>query len=244
MLSGGSGVRVEGLLWWEGKSLVGFLGLYPFGSSVELTGMVAPPARRRGIAQKLLEAALPICRDREFETVLLVVPRSSIAGRCLALGRGAVLEHSEHARVLVGDPEEGPTDPGTHLRTADPSDAAELARLLEAAFGHPMAGLTNRVALDTERTLLVEVADRPVGTVRLTRQGDEAGVYGLAVDPVWQHRGIGRDVLRRICRLLRAEGARRIGLEVAVDNDRALNLYISVGFTEVTTEDYYDLPLG
>lgn len=146
--------------------------------------------------------------------------------------------------MLVGDPEEGPTDPGTHLRTADPSDAAELARLLEAAFGHPMAGLTNRVALDNERTLLVEVADRPVGTVRLTRQGDEAGVYGLAVDPVWQHRGIGRDVLRRICRLLRAEGARRIGLEVAVDNDRALNLYISVGFTEVTTEDYYDLPLG
>lgn len=116
--------------------------------------MVAPPARRRGIAQKLLEAALPICRDREFETVLLVVPRSSIAGRCLALGRGAVLEHCEHAMVLVGDPEEGPTDPGTHLRTADPSDAAELARLLEAAFGHPMAGLTNRVALDTERTLL------------------------------------------------------------------------------------------
>jgi len=37
----------------------------------------------------------------------------------------------------------------------------------------------------------------------------------------------------------RAEGAQRIGLEVAVTNERALKLYTSVGFTEVTIEDYF-----
>jgi ribosomal protein S18 acetylase RimI-like enzyme len=31
-------------------------------------------------------------------------------------------------------------------------------------------------------------------------------------------------------------------LEVDVDNDRALTLYTSVGFTPITTEDYFALP--
>ena len=69
-------------------------------------------------------------------------------------------------------------------------------------------------------------------------------MYGFAVEPVRQGRGIGRDVLRRVCHRLRDEGAPRIGLEVAIENDRALSLYTSLGFARVTTEDYYALPCG
>jgi len=35
---------------------------------------------------------------------------------------------------------------------------------------------------------------------------------------------------------------RTVHLEVATDNDRALNLYTSLGFQPVITEDYYALP--
>jgi ribosomal protein S18 acetylase RimI-like enzyme len=45
-----------------------------------------------------------------------------------------------------------------------------------------------------------------------------------------------------LCRTARADGATAIDLEVATDNDRALNLYTSLGFRPVTTEDYYALP--
>jgi ribosomal protein S18 acetylase RimI-like enzyme len=69
-------------------------------------------------------------------------------------------------------------------------------------------------------------------------------VYWFAVEPTWQGRGIGRDVLRRVCRDLRADGARRIGLEVAVENDNTLGLCTSLGFTQLTTEDYYALGLS
>ncbi len=48
----------------------------------------------------------------------------------------------------------------------------------------------------------------------------------------------------RACRQVRDEGARSVELEVAIDNDRALGLYTSVGFTLVTTEDYYQLRLA
>jgi ribosomal protein S18 acetylase RimI-like enzyme len=90
---------------------------------------------------------------------------------------------------------------------------------------------------------VVELEGHVVGTVRLTLDEETGGVYGFAVDPAWQGRGIGGDVLRRVCRQLRHEGAQRVHLEVAVDNDRALGLYTSIGFTQVSTEDYYALSL-
>lgn len=249
VLNSRAGHHVEDVLWWDGGRLVGFLGLYAFGPpTVELAGMVDPAGRRRGIATAMLDAALPVCRDRGYAKALLVIPRSSAAGASFALRRGAALEHSEHALVLVGEPADGPSDPRLTLRPATLLDAPELSRLLKVAFGGPPADvaqrLTDGAAVDgSERTLLAEVAGSAVATVRLTRDGDTAGVYGLAVDPSRQGRGVGRDLLCRVCRQLIEDGARRVCLEVAVDNERALGLYTSLGFARATTEDYYALPL-
>lgn len=239
-----AGVDVEDLLWWDGERLLGFLGLYTFGPpSVELVGMVDPAARRRGIGGALLDAALPLCRERGLGPALLVVPRTSMAGRALALGRGATLDHSEHALVLHGPPAEGPSDPRVTVRTAGSADVPELSRLLAAAFGSAPGHLAGRLDSESERTLVVQLDGDPVGTVRLTVEGDRGGVYGFAVDPIHQGRGIGRDVLRRVCHQLRRDGVGRIDLEVEVANDHALALYTSLGFVRVTTEDYFALPL-
>ncbi len=85
----------------------------------------------------------------------------------------------------------------------------------------------------------VQADGRPIGTVRLIPEGDGAGVYGFVIEPDHQGRGIGRDVLHRLCRTARAA----VHLEVATDNDRALNLYTSLGFRPVITEDYYAMPV-
>lgn len=239
------GQQVDDLLWWDGDQLLGFLGLYSFdGRTVELAGMVDPAARRRGIATALLDAALPLGRERAYEKTLLVTSRGSEGGLRFALGRGAVLDHSEHALVLEGAPNEGPPGPEVTVRTATSADASDLARLLTAAFGYSPPDVAERLVTDSARTLIVEVGGAAVGTVRVTREDETGGVYGFAVDPAWQGRGIGRVVLRRVCQQLRAEGAQRVGLEVAVLNERALGLYTSVGFARVTTEDYYALPLS
>ena len=99
--------------------------------------------------------------------------------------------------------------------------------------------MAERLASMTERTLLVERDGQAIGTVRLTRDLDSGGIYGFAIDPDWQGRQAtccGESAAYCWTR------ARQVGLEVAVDNDRALGLYTSMGFTEVTTEDYYALP--
>jgi ribosomal protein S18 acetylase RimI-like enzyme len=239
------GDRVEDLLWWEGGRLLGFLGIYGFESSPELAGMVSPDARRRGIGTALLDAALPLCRARSDRRPLLIVPRSSPAGQRLALRRGGVLHHSEHALVLSGDPTGGSPERAITLRPATMADLPLVSRLLELGFGEPApSGLAARLDSPHERTAIVERDGAAVGTLRLRRDGDNASVYGFVIDPSWQGRGIGRAALRAACDQLRAEGAHRIGLEVDLENERALTLYTSLGFAPVMTEDYFALPSG
>src|SRR5205807_4574378 len=111
-------------------------------------------------------------------------------------------------------------DPALSLRPATAADLPFVSGLLEVAFGEPAPDdLAGRLDSPHERTVLVEVKGAAVGTLHVTRDLDDAGIYGFAVDPRWQGRGIGRDALRRACEQLRAVGARRIGLEVAVEND-------------------------
>lgn len=242
-LRGRSGDRVEDLLWWEGERLLGFLGIYGFGQSPELAGMVAPDARRRGIGSALLDAGVPLCRERGDRPPLLVVPRQSIAGKRLALRRGGTLDHSEHHLVLSGQPTSGPHRPQISLRPATVADVPVVLSLLERGFGWSGPDdLGNRL----ERTALVELHGAIVGTLFLERSDNDdeeaASIFGFVVEPSWRGRGIGRAALRQACEQLRADGARRISLDVDVANDRALGLYASIGFTPVTTEDYFALP--
>ncbi len=234
-----SGDQVDDLLWRDGDRVVGFLGLYRFGSAeLELAGMVDPQVRREGIGTALLDAALELARERGLRQALLVTPRVTSAGREFALAHHATLDHSEHFLALGTTPTAGPVDPTVQLRPATETDRDDVSRILKAGFGedHSDGVITNTA---TDRTLVVERDNVAVGTLRLNRDGAKAGIYGLAVDPPYQGQGIGRDVLNRVCRQLRADGAEEVTLEVAVDNDRALELYLSVGFERRTTEDYF-----
>jgi ribosomal protein S18 acetylase RimI-like enzyme len=238
-----AGDHVEDLLWWEDDELVGYLGLYAFESPLEVTGMVDPRVRRRGIATKLLTAAMTLGAQRNQGSVLLVVPGTSVGGRALALRHGGTFTRSEHAMELVGEPVTGTDDPHFRLRRAGPADTASVAALLQSGLSGPAPDLADRLASSRERTWLIEADGQAVGTIRLTRTAEVGGVYGFVIAPAWRGQGLGRDVLRRVCRQLRAEGATRIGLDVAVDNDRALGLYTSLGFTPIASEDYYAVPV-
>lgn len=234
-----SGQYVEDILWWDGDRLLGFLGIYTHSApTIELAGMVDPAARRRGIGTALLDAGLRVCQEREHSSILLVVPRTSAPGLALARRRGGVLDHSEHALQLLGEPDAVPADPRVALRAATPADQPAIRELLRLGFGWEPP----EAAGQDPNTLIVERDGLPIGTVRLIPEGDRAGVYGFVIHPDHQGRGIGHDVLHRVCRTARLNGATVVHLEVATDNDRALNLYTSLGFRPVITEDYYTLP--
>ena len=238
------GRTVAGLVWHEAGELVGFLGLYGFGGppNVELVGMVDPRHRRRHVASRLLDRGLAICAERGRDHRLLIVPRGSAAATALARARGAELEHSEYSLVLDGGPRLVPEHPETTIREATGADRADRSRILTAGFGpHPDVP-QDRPQDEDHRWVMVEHAGAAVGTARLILT--EAGGYigAFAIDPEYRGRGIGRDALGRFCTLLRERGAPRVELQVEVDNDRALGLYLATGFAPVSTEDYYRLP--
>jgi ribosomal protein S18 acetylase RimI-like enzyme len=233
---------IRDFLWLENDRALGFMGLYAFASSrIEIAGMVDPQARRRGIATALLDAAMPTCRAHGGSSVLLVVPRQSVGGHALALRRGAALEHSEHALILNERPPAGPADPRISIRSATRDDFEELSELIMSGFGHPALHPHEFDRIGRSRTVIVQLGRVTVGTVRLTLDGLRGGVYGFTITPELRGRGIGRDVLRRVTTGLFDAGATTVALEVAVENDHALRLYQSLGFKQVSTEDYYEL---
>lgn len=237
-----SGDAVEDYLWWDGDRLLGFLGKYGFGGpKLELAGMVDPDARRRGIATALLDAALADCAADRRDDVWLIVPGGSVGGQALVADRAAELDHSEHALVLNGEPTAGPTDPAITYRDATPDDVPELLRIADSAFDWTPPDIYDRLRSPTSWTVIVERDGQAVGTLRASLTDNVGAVHGFAVDKPLQGKGIGRDVLRRICHDLRSRGADRVELEVAVENAHALGLYTSLGFTPVITEDYYTI---
>lgn len=224
----------------DGERLVGYAGLYAFGGDEpEIAGMVAPDARRRRCGTGLLEALLPLARDMGARA-LLVVPSTTRAGQAFAESKGASRSHSEHFLVLGDTPTTG-EDPATTLRAAGPEDVAALQRIVAAAFQEAPRPLDLDRVGDT--TYVIERDGRTVGHVRLSVGGDVGGVYGFAIDPALQGKGIGRDVLARACRLLRADGRGHVTLEVETENASALHLYTSTGFVKEAGEDYWALAL-
>jgi ribosomal protein S18 acetylase RimI-like enzyme len=242
ILKSRSGESVDDILWWEDGRLVGFLGLYAFGGpTVELAGMVHPDYRHRAIGTRLLDEALELCRGRTHHKILLVVPRTSQGGRALAESRHGFLDHSEHALDLDGATIDGPSDSSLILRVATSADILDEARILAEAFGDPQ----DPTATDNpdESRLVAERDGLVIATLRVNRSPEVWGIYGLAVDAQHRGTGIGRDLLRRVCRQAHDAGVTRMHLEVEVNNDRALGLYTSLGFTQTSTEDYFEIPL-
>jgi ribosomal protein S18 acetylase RimI-like enzyme len=233
------------LLWREQGRLLGFLGIYDFSREhLEVTGMVDPDARRRGLGRALFDAALPLCRERAKKRVLLIVPRTSPGGHDLARAYGMSFDHSEHALTLRQRPERARSDGGIELRVATVDDIPLLSQLYDDGFHDGGHVDPSRLASDRSRTLLVVHGDQAVGTIAVSQDGDRGTIYAFVVGSAWRGRGIGGEALRRSCLELFDAGADRVDLEVEVDNDGALGLYTSVGFELVATDDYYGLALS
>lgn len=111
--------------------------------------------------------------------------------------------------------------------------AAEwLADVHAAAFTKPRPWSAAEFAalLAAPEVVLVRQGDGfALGRVIL----DEAELLTIAVHPAARRKGLGRALLADLTQMLRTRGAMRLFLEVAADNQAALQLYHSAGFGEI-----------
>ena len=96
---------------------------------------------------------------------------------------------------------------------------------------------------DGALALLAVAEDQPIGFILGRVVADEAEILTVGVTPAWQRKGVATQLAYELTGRAAARGAGRIFLEVATDNEAALQLYRSVGFREVgRRRGYYERP--
>lgn len=228
-------------LKYENEELIAFLGVYSFGSTAELCGMVKPNERRKGYFNEMFNKAKETIKDQGFKKVLLNAPSSSDAAKTFLGKQGASYKFTEHQ--MHWQPQLLDASDGFVLRHATIEDIDMRVRLDIEAFGVPeedARAMESRIDSDEDTDMLmIIVDDTTIGKVRVKREEGEAWIYGFSILPEYQGKGIGRNVLRKIVNEQNELG-HSVHLEVETKNAHALKLYESVGFKAVHAQDYYE----
>ncbi|WP_274364095.1 GNAT family N-acetyltransferase [Paenibacillus thermotolerans] len=227
-------------LHYEDDVLVAFLGLYAFGSTVEVCGMVKPSERRKGHFQRLFQQGMATANQNGYKKILLNAPAGSHAAKAFLDKQGAEYAFSEHQMEWQERSLEEVD--GFVLRQASADDFDMRVRLNVTAFGlrkEDAEALECRIDRDEDtEILMIDVNEVTVGKIRVDRVDRQAWIYGFSILPEHRGKGIGRKVLIRVIKVQSFAG-HSVHLEVETKNDRALGLYESVGFKTVHSQDYY-----
>lgn len=225
---------------YDNDVLIAFLGVYAFGSTAEVCGMVKPSERRKGHFYGLFSKAKVKLKHHGFKNILLNAPASSEAAKAFLNAEGAVYKFTEHQ--MYWQPQSLEASEGFTLRHATINDIDMRVRLDIEAFGVPEEDakiMESRIDSDEDTDMLmIAIDDQTIGKIRVKREDGEAWIYGFCILPDYQGKGIGRKVLRKVVKDQSSLG-HSVHLEVETKNEHALKLYESVGFKAIHAQDYY-----
>ncbi|GCE17632.1 acetyltransferase [Dictyobacter kobayashii] len=241
--------EINDFLYYEQGKLVGYLPIFCFNAQeAEVSGMVAPDWRRRGIFTTLLEAARKECQRRQLPSLLFIVENQSASGQAFVAALKPQYDHSEY-KMAFRSPQPPALSASSPLqfRQAGVDDRAILQSITAAAFAIPEEEVdwySTRMLNDDRRTFYVaSIDDVAVGKIDVFNSTHDAYIAGVGVLPQYQKRGYGRQILIYALHEILKSGQKNIVLEVAVENEHALGLYTSCGFTQLSRYDYYRLTI-
>ncbi|KAF0816251.1 MULTISPECIES: GNAT family N-acetyltransferase [unclassified Cytobacillus] len=227
----------------QSGKLIGYLALYNFGGPVEICGMVHPDHRRKGIFCSLFnEAAKQLT---EANKLLINAPATSESAKGFIKSLPCTYSFSEYQMKRHKSASIGANNPEVTMRKAESSDLDFINHLDTVCFNIPKEeaeAFNNNTNFDceNEKTFIIEYKRVKSGKIRIQTEEDAAWIYGFAVDPLFQRKGIGRSALTNVVNLQHSRGINWVHLEVAAENDHALSLYKSCGFEPYGTQDYYE----
>jgi tRNA threonylcarbamoyl adenosine modification protein YeaZ/ribosomal-protein-alanine acetyltransferase len=117
--------------------------------------------------------------------------------------------------------------------TAHGAEAASLLAALHAtSFDHPWTeqSFVEMLAVPVTEVLVAQTDMEPAGFILTRMIADEAEILTICTSPHLRQRGVGHALLQHF---ITQTPVGKIHLEVASDNDAALALYRSLGFTQV-----------
>lgn len=240
--------QLNDFLYYADGQLVGFLALFSFNSQEgEISGMVHPASRRRGIFSALFAAVQQECRSRGLSTLLLIVEQASPAGQAFVRHQTATYDHSEYKMVLEELRLPNTLNKSLQIRPARSGEVHTLSHITAQAFDMPedeVDWYAESVIVQPHYYYYVgEIDGVVIGKIDVRLSEESALIMGFAVLPEYQGKGYGRQILAYTVREIFSRGQQNIWLEVSAENKHALSLYQSCGFKETSSYDYYRLPL-
>ena len=124
------------------------------------------------------------------------------------------------------------------IRAALPTEVTAVTAIDLACFGREAwtEELVRAAIEDARRTVLIDELEA-YGVTSIA--DDVADLERIAVMPSRRRQGVARRLLDALCAAAYAQGASRMLLEVAADNDAALAFYETYGFTTISRRAGY-----
>lgn len=207
----------------------------------ELSTVVAPEYRHRGIGKSLVNAAKHIAKEYGYKQILYVCDDNSVSGRAFIDTFIARHHHTEYTlkyekrenhpratRLLVTKAYERDLDSIIQINVNAFEDDYEVA----AQF------ITSTFASPTRTAYVGQLNYKPICTLML---GNEGGVYSInsvAVLKDFQGQGYAKELIQEVLYGLRNE-EQAIIIEVDSTNGAAYHLYKKLGFEESQVIAYY-----
>lgn len=219
----------------------------------ELYGLVLPNSQRQGIGTALWQQCLQSLVERSPQNQVRRVSCAvkSLDGPAAHFLRAQQFEpaFAEWEMALTDLSDVPPTDVTLVQRPQD--EAATLFhRLHPLAFsGLPWYQPYNLVDDvwddwgDNDQWLFLEDDGEPIGFVWLRFMGQTATIEPIGIAQARQGEGFGRKLLHATLRHLQSTPVNRVSLGVHADNQTAIQLYQSVGFTQTGTTTFFALDL-
>ena len=231
---------------YEGEKLVSVATLFaPTPGEAELSALTLPKFRQRGYFNLLYFRAKDEAKRCGAGRLLLVCDRDSDTAFETVSAHSAILDHSEYRLVFTAEDRSflDETAEGLALEQCGTADVKKLASLYTKIFGEkrPDAEKFMRRALNEpgRRQFLATLDGEAMGIVAIEADGADACIYCFGVDPAHRGKGLGRAILYMVMKQAFDGGAQTLHIEVDSDNETALGLYTSSGFTQEEVCDYY-----
>ena len=232
----------EDFFYYEGGQLLGYAALYYIGGAYELSGMVHPEHRQKGIFTKLLNEATEVVRKNGVDTIYISAPENAKDAEKTLDEIGAKYAYSEYEMRWKAT-ELPKQQLNVQLRMAERKDFDRIVELDQQAFNltrEEAEGMTRMYKEElAHRLYMIEYEGEAVGKIRLKSEGLESYIFGFAIDSKYQKMGSGKSALIEVVRQEKEDG-HSIFVEVNTKNVSIENLYQPVGFEIYRTQHFYE----
>jgi len=207
----------------------------------EISTVVAPTYRHRGIAKSLVSAAKRLLKEYGYKQILYVCDDNSVSGRAF-IDTFLTRHHHTEYTLKYEKSENHPRATRLLVTKAYERDLDSIIQINVNAFedDYEVASqfITSTFASPTRTAYVGQLNYKPICTLMVGNEGGVYSINGVAVLKAFQGHGYAKELIQDVLYGLRNE-EQPIIIDVESTNSTAYHLYKKIGFEESQVIAYY-----